>query len=115
MIRLLSVAMPLTACAVTEVVPPAKTPPGIVRGTVELSLVTTLPDGFSTDTFTAGAKGEPAVPVVGVCVKASLLAAVGETTENRPFEPRRIVTPAAPIATLLENVFQLGLAWRAQF
>ncbi len=72
-IRLLNVATPNTAWAVSVVPPPAKTPPVSVSVTVDVSLVTTLPFASCTATWTEVPRAVPAVPLVGVCVKASLL------------------------------------------
>ena len=74
-------ATPLAAA--TLVVLPDVNPPGPLATaivTVDVLLVTTLPKVSSTAAVIDGLSACPAVPVVGVCWKTTLLAAAAPTT-----------------------------------
>src|SRR5262245_61391732 len=75
MTRLLNVATPLTAAALTVLEPPAKVPELRVSVTVDVSVVTALPELSRTATVTAGLIVAPAVALLGCWTKASLAAA----------------------------------------
>jgi hypothetical protein len=79
--RLLKVATPFTA-ATLVVLPAANTPGPLLTAsvTVDVSVVTTLPKKSSTATVTDGFSACPAVPVVGVCWYANILAVPAPTT-----------------------------------
>ena len=81
--RLVKTATPLWACACTV---PLSVPLLRVRLTVELSVVTTLPAAFSTDTCTPalGSMVCPAVVAPGWLVNASLPAELAEAATIVP-------------------------------
>ena len=72
-VKLLKVATPLTAATLVVFEPPANVPLLRVKVTFELSLVTTVPEEFSTFTDTAGLMVPPAVVFEGCCWNASLV------------------------------------------
>ena len=81
-IILLNVATPLTAATGVSCWPLPNVPGPLAMATVTVEVfdVMTLPKVSSTDTLRAVPSACPAVPVVGVCWKANLLAAAALTT-----------------------------------
>ena len=93
--RLLKVATPLTAAAVS--VPPSVPLPGFVPRaivTLEVFVVTTLPLASSTATWTAGAMLAPAAVLLGWALKTSLLAAAGVMLNAAEVAPLRLPSAA---------------------
>ena len=81
--RLLNIAIPLTAATVS--VPLSVPLPGLAAMEIvtnESSVVTTLPDAVSTDTWIAGLIETPATVLVGSTVKTTWLATEAEVMLN---------------------------------